>query len=554
MRKWRILLGMVFFTAMSVCRVAGGATEFNSVENKWCRDELDIPNRPLKSRTTPAGTRLPLISLALSGGGYRAMLFHVGTLRRLNDAGLLPELSVVSSVSGGSIVAGLLAQRWYRLGFNDEGKATRFIEEIENPLRDLASRTTDVSAAIGSMLPFMSAASIQASRFDELLFEGALLQDIAPGPDQARLRPDQRPRPLFIFNATSLQTGELWQFRPTAMGGSITHWTSTANIRLSQAVAASSGFPPVLSPLELDLSNLDVDRDWHDCVDGRDNPFGIRADNEPNRDLPRQEKQALSVSDDHWKLAQALRRKVFLVDGGVRDNLGLGTIEEINRLRRQRSDAGSGERTVILISDGGAATVPNADVSGFWPTQVMRVMNIMSDQPDEVRVANIVRRSAERVAAAGYAPTQWSNDDHCPPPDIPEKLVQARRIVVQDPKTDAYAYWSIRRMPKLHRSYQCPPQDKSSPWMEKEVRALAVVPTRMSEMPKTLQARLINWGYLAAHHGLPYVDDAWVHRDLFQRWLAPCNLPYGKKDTLDGKKETESAAEANCLLPLPRIE
>ena len=49
------------------------------------------------------------IALCLSGGGYRAMLFHVGALWRLNEVGYLSKLSRVSSVSGGSITAGVLA-------------------------------------------------------------------------------------------------------------------------------------------------------------------------------------------------------------------------------------------------------------------------------------------------------------------------------------------------------------------------------------------------------------------------------------------------------------
>src|SRR5258708_12082538 len=50
----------------------------------------------------------PGIALCLSGGGYRAMLFHLGTLWRLNELGYLPKLDRISSVSGGSITAALL--------------------------------------------------------------------------------------------------------------------------------------------------------------------------------------------------------------------------------------------------------------------------------------------------------------------------------------------------------------------------------------------------------------------------------------------------------------
>jgi len=52
------------------------------------------------------------VGLCLSGGGYRAAVFHLGSLIRLNEAGLLRRLRTVSSVSGGSIIAGLLGLRW----------------------------------------------------------------------------------------------------------------------------------------------------------------------------------------------------------------------------------------------------------------------------------------------------------------------------------------------------------------------------------------------------------------------------------------------------------
>jgi len=48
------------------------------------------------------------IALCLSGGGYREMLFHLGGIIRLNETGHLKEIARVSSVSGGSITAGVL--------------------------------------------------------------------------------------------------------------------------------------------------------------------------------------------------------------------------------------------------------------------------------------------------------------------------------------------------------------------------------------------------------------------------------------------------------------
>ena len=78
------------------------------------------------------------LALCLSGGGYRAMLFHLGTLCYLNDAGYLPKLDRVSSVSGGSITAGLLALRWKQLQFDATGKATNFAAVVADPIRKMA--------------------------------------------------------------------------------------------------------------------------------------------------------------------------------------------------------------------------------------------------------------------------------------------------------------------------------------------------------------------------------------------------------------------------------
>ena len=49
------------------------------------------------------------IGLALSGGGYRAAAYHIGSLRTLHRLGVLDKVDVISSVSGGSITAAYYA-------------------------------------------------------------------------------------------------------------------------------------------------------------------------------------------------------------------------------------------------------------------------------------------------------------------------------------------------------------------------------------------------------------------------------------------------------------
>lgn len=44
------------------------------------------------------------VGLALSGGDYRAAAFHLGTLEKLHEMGILGKIDIISTVSGGSIV------------------------------------------------------------------------------------------------------------------------------------------------------------------------------------------------------------------------------------------------------------------------------------------------------------------------------------------------------------------------------------------------------------------------------------------------------------------
>src|SRR5438094_9386228 len=83
-----------------------------------------------------------LIGLALSGGGFRATLFHLGTLWRLNELAYLPKLDRISSVSGGSITSGALAVHWPKLQWTS-GIATNFPDEIVKPLLAFCSLLID---------------------------------------------------------------------------------------------------------------------------------------------------------------------------------------------------------------------------------------------------------------------------------------------------------------------------------------------------------------------------------------------------------------------------
>src|SRR5262245_57908072 len=131
------------------------------------------------------------IALCLSGGGYRAMLFHIGAIWRLNELGYLPKLTRVSSVSGGSIAAGVLGLHWQRLQFDVNGIAAAFVDRVVTPVRTLAGRTIDEGAVVaGLLLPGSISDKVQDA-YRKVLFGDATLQDL----------PDA---PRFVINATSV--------------------------------------------------------------------------------------------------------------------------------------------------------------------------------------------------------------------------------------------------------------------------------------------------------------------------------------------------------------
>ena len=174
------------------------------------------------------------MALCLSGGGYRAMLFHLGTLWRLNELHYLPKLNRVSSVSGGSITNGVLALNWKQARASTAtALPIILISRLRNPFDAWPrSRLTSAPSLKGI---FGGVSKHVADHYNKYLFNHAKLNAIA----------ERREGPRFVFNATSLQTGVLWRFSKPYMGDWKVGLVMNPDVELATAVAASSAFPPV---------------------------------------------------------------------------------------------------------------------------------------------------------------------------------------------------------------------------------------------------------------------------------------------------------------------
>jgi NTE family protein len=231
--------------------------------------EIAVPSAAEKQRYIPADVS----SIALSGGGYRAMLFHTGALWRLHETGILQKIGIFSSVSGGSITNGWLALNWDALKVN----GAQFEQVFVPGIREMANTTIDIWAILGGIWTGTIPKRVAAA-YDRVLFKGRTLQQIPASP-------------LFVYDSSNLQTGALWRFTRDYMGDYKVGYVQKPDLPLSFAVGASSAFPPILSPVIL---------------------------NSPGRFEPPEPPPALQ--DPRY------RSRVVLSDGGVYDNLGLEPI------------------------------------------------------------------------------------------------------------------------------------------------------------------------------------------------------------------------------------
>lgn len=292
--------------------------------------------------TESFGQAVDATALAMSGGGYRAMMFHVGALCRLNEVGLLGKLKRISSVSGGSITSAYLGLRWTDLRFTD-GKAAQFALFVDG-MRRMADTTVDVGAVIGGIFLPGNVSQRVAEAYDDVLFKGAGLRQL---PDDAT---GQAPR--FVINATNVQSAALWRFSRPYMGDYRVGLVRDPDVKLSAAVAASSAFPPFLSPMTLPISQK-VEK-----VDGADlntPPFTTNA---------------------------------VLSDGGVYDNLGLETIKRF---------------ATQLVSDAGQKITPEEEPHHDWARHSLRIFETVDNQVRSLRKRHLI----EAYKRGDHTGTYW---------------------------------------------------------------------------------------------------------------------------------------------------
>lgn len=250
------------------------------------------------------------VGLALSGGGFRASLFHIGVLAKLAELDVLRRVEVLSCVSGGSIIG---AHYYLQLRETMETEGLENLNEIElrdayirlvrrvaadflagvqtnirmrvfaNPLpllRSIVSRAYTRTVRLGELLEAQLFARVWTNAVSERKPKGPLLLKdlkIQPYGGEEDFEPNkynwrrQTKVPVLILNATTLNTGHAWQYTTSFMGespwGIDPNADGTNRLRrmyhseappehratcLSQAVVASACVPGLFEPIRID--------------------------------------------------------------------------------------------------------------------------------------------------------------------------------------------------------------------------------------------------------------------------------------------------------------
>lgn len=298
------------------------------------------------------------IGLALSGGGSRAIAYHLGCLRALNDLGLLDDVEVVSGVSGGSVMAAIFG--YSHDCFNEVDKKTVLflkkgllwpcLVKLIFKLRLIPAIFTFIFTVIPGIVVGTTRKTFQLALslvgFNERAISSinfirwplrrwysrshVVAETLRDFLGQETLDAVTRNNKAVVFNACELATGTAFRMSNTGYGSWRFGKGQPSDLLIADAVAASAAFPPGLPAF-----------DW---IKVFENPKS--NEKEPKR--------------------------VIITDGGVYENLGVSCMEPG---RPVDYSVITYSPEVIISCDAGAGQFSGDAATGFWPFRMSQAFN-----------------------------------------------------------------------------------------------------------------------------------------------------------------------------------
>jgi NTE family protein len=398
-----------------------------------CLDPV-CPNKRLVEFNPKVGYRFDLldpgdnntdsvfICISFSGGGTRAAALAYGVLLELREtlilspsdgccARLLDEVDIISSVSGGSFTAmayGLWHDRLFDCRFEN-----RFLKH--NVQLDLILSLLNPKYLLRVPSILLDRSDIAAFYYDKEIFKGSTYENLV----------EQDRRPFVVVNATDIARRQRFEFTQDdfdLLGSDL------RPLPVGWAVAASSAVPLVLSPLRLEyfpgepmtLAIDNVRRESTGPIDSRRerwaNSLLTLTDTDGTRDFPIDKKN---------------HRFLFLLDGGLADNLGLTYFIDAYRhgVLRRKIEAGEIDKLVVIVVDAGTDRPTDLESRAFAPSVFKIGERVVtgSIRNHSAVLSGIVRYALQEAGpriSEGYTKCRDAMRDNCPdatPPPLPNE-------------------------------------------------------------------------------------------------------------------------------------
>jgi NTE family protein len=308
------------------------------------------------------------IGLALSGGGYRAAAYHIGTLRALNRLGILDKIDVISSVSGGSITA-----TYYALHKdNYEEFEQLFIKNLQKgvlilPIINLIFVITILGLSIwllGWWMLLLDFILLFYFWFKVLPFSVWIEKTYNKHFFKNKKLSDFPTKPIVAINSTDIATGTLFTFSQVKMAGykyegkDKTNIFKHENFPIARAVMASLCVPFAFSPIKISNKYCNV-------------PFEKGAN------------------------------KPLLIDGGLYDNQGAHKLTE---------KSSNYHTQINIVSDAGVG-----EMSTKWafniPLMLVKTSNIMMKRIKTFQLRNNIYSKNRSDMRFAYLTLEWEVSD-----------------------------------------------------------------------------------------------------------------------------------------------
>lgn len=216
------------------------------------------------------------IGLALSGGGYRAAIYHLGTLKKLESLGVLSKIDKLSTISGGSITGAVYCL--HQGDFESFEKKMFNSLTTKNVIKYVLSSWKFIRFALATLLVLISFLVLQVTSisyisipilaayffvllkyqfevlpiseiieeaYNEFFFDGAVLSDLHDHPEVAIGSTNLQTQRQFTFSKRKMEDSTYAYMKPSVL-------FDGSQFPVARAVIASSCVPFAFTPVVID--------------------------------------------------------------------------------------------------------------------------------------------------------------------------------------------------------------------------------------------------------------------------------------------------------------